>query len=599
MRSTLPSTFLIALHLLGSVAASKKDLPHVVFLLIDDFGWADASWHRPDSFKEVQTPNMHELLRAGIELDQAYAYKYCSPSRSAIQSGRNPIHVNAQNVDMASFDPENPLTGLSGIPVNMTGLAERLAAVGYTRRVYSGKADFGMAYKRQTPIGRGYNHALFYFQHMNDYWSLNVGNCGTKEAPIWTRDLYGTLEGGGEGPRYDLLNPPHCWVQNMSGAEDPVAPYPKQMGGCMYVDDLFTNFSVSQIMQHEPDRHGPLLLFHAAHSIHTPLEIVPEAYEAFSFIDYHDRRAYASMVYHVDQAVGRIVGALRSRRLFDTSLIIMSADNGGPVYMQGRGAGNNYPLRGGKAGNWQGGIRVNSFVSGGFVPKRRRGSKLTGLVTCWDWYSTLIRGIAGLDPTDTEAAAAGLPPIDSVDQWAYLSGATDAPPRTALPIGTQHDPDNLWATHPNTRIVVRGMIQAEAGVAADGISGAADVRVDDGGAKLWKLLLGRVPMSIWTGPRFPNATTATLPPAEEVFYDCGMEKGCLFELLQDPGEHTDLADAHPDVVARLRRAIEAANATVFSPHRPQSKLACEASLTKYKDPTHKEFGWWGPFADEL
>jgi arylsulfatase B len=93
MRSTLPSTFLIALHLLGSVAASKKDLPHVVFLLIDDFGWADASWHRPDSFKEVQTPNMHELLRAGIELDQAYAYKYCSPSRSAIQSGRNPIHV--------------------------------------------------------------------------------------------------------------------------------------------------------------------------------------------------------------------------------------------------------------------------------------------------------------------------------------------------------------------------------------------------------------------------------------------------------------------------------------------------------------------------
>ena len=77
MRPTLPATFLIGLHHLGSVAASKKDLPHVVFLLIDDFGWADASWHRPDSFKEVQTPNMHELLRAGIELDQVAIGRYC------------------------------------------------------------------------------------------------------------------------------------------------------------------------------------------------------------------------------------------------------------------------------------------------------------------------------------------------------------------------------------------------------------------------------------------------------------------------------------------------------------------------------------------
>lgn len=38
---------------------------------------------------EVQTPNLDQLVREGIELDRAYVYKYCSPTRSALQSGRN------------------------------------------------------------------------------------------------------------------------------------------------------------------------------------------------------------------------------------------------------------------------------------------------------------------------------------------------------------------------------------------------------------------------------------------------------------------------------------------------------------------------------
>ena len=29
-----------------------------------------------------------------------------------------------------------------------------------------------------------------------------------------------------------------------------------------------------------------------------------------------------------------------------------------------------------------------------------RGKKLDGLVTGWDWYATLVKGVAGLDPTD-------------------------------------------------------------------------------------------------------------------------------------------------------------------------------------------------------
>merc|ERR1719247_258293 len=103
-----------------------------------------------------------------------------------------------------------------------------------------------MAYEKQSPMGRGYTDALFYFNHMNDYYSLNVGECqdAVVNTRVFNRDLYGTNPDGSAGPQYHLLNPKHCWVQNMTGAEDPVAPFPKSMAGCTYEEDIFTNFTV-------------------------------------------------------------------------------------------------------------------------------------------------------------------------------------------------------------------------------------------------------------------------------------------------------------------------------------------------------------------
>ena len=58
-------------------------------------------------------------------------HKYCSPTRSSIQSGRLPYHVNVLNDDMSIWNPQDPVAGFAGIPRNMTVLAEKLAAAGY------------------------------------------------------------------------------------------------------------------------------------------------------------------------------------------------------------------------------------------------------------------------------------------------------------------------------------------------------------------------------------------------------------------------------------------------------------------------------------
>ena len=54
--------------------------------------------------------------------------------------------------------------------------------------------------------------------------------------------------------------------------------------------------------------------------------------------------------------------------------------------------GSNHPYRGGKATNFEGGVRVPTFVSGGLLPAAMRGKVLTGLVHVADWYAKGHKG---------------------------------------------------------------------------------------------------------------------------------------------------------------------------------------------------------------
>jgi len=89
-----------------------------------------------DPTNEVQTPTMDSLCKEGIELNQSYAFWYCSPSRSAIQTGRNPIHVNVNNDGLMIHNPADPVSGFAGIPRNMTTIAWKMRDAGYATHFY-------------------------------------------------------------------------------------------------------------------------------------------------------------------------------------------------------------------------------------------------------------------------------------------------------------------------------------------------------------------------------------------------------------------------------------------------------------------------------
>ena len=268
---------------------------------------------------------------------------------------------------------------------------------------------------------------------------------------------------------------------------------------------------------------------------------MPDSYlNKFSFIDYYLRQVYHAMVTYVDDNVGALVDALKQKGLWDNLLFIASSDNGGPV-SKSKG-GNNYPLKGGKHSDWQGGVRVNAFVSGGYLPESMRGKKTEGYIHLADWYATFC-SLAGVDPTDEKAIKAHLPPIDSMNMWPLISGQNSTSPRVDIPV------------------TLSTLISGD-----------------------YKILTGKVKEAGWTGPHYPNSTHSV-----DATLDCG--EGCLYNIKVDPYEYHNLATEMPDVLKAMQQKLAEYQSTHFNPDRGHVwPGACEAAVNKYG-------GYWGPFLD--
>jgi arylsulfatase B len=295
-------------------ATSSSSLPHIILVIIDDYGWANFEAHRTpadDPTHEVQTPVQLELAKEGVLLNRHYGFWYCSPSRSAIQTGRNPIHVNMNNDDLNIFNLNDPISGYAGIPVNMTTIAWKMREANYSTAFY-GKHHLGLATPAHTPAGRGFEQSQIYFDGANDYWTQIGETCGsTSVTDLWITGN-GTNDKPYGYPAFGLNNSWSCSQSNQSES-------------CVFEDTMFVNRAIQTIESQDPTR--PLFMIFAPHNCHAPLQVPKAAMDKFSFIEDPRRQAYAAKAWWVDNAIGEIVTALKSKGFWDQTAFFVTSDN--------------------------------------------------------------------------------------------------------------------------------------------------------------------------------------------------------------------------------------------------------------------------------
>jgi arylsulfatase A len=240
----------------------------------------------------------------------------------------------------------------------------------------------------------------------------------------------------------------------------------------------------------------PFFLYVAHNMPHVPLHVSDK------FRGKSERGLYGDVIMEIDWSVGQILDALKKHDLDKQTLVIFTSDNG-PWLSYGDHAGSAGPLREGKTTTWEGGHREPCLM-------RWPGEVPAGAV-CREPVMTI-----DVLPTLARLAGAALPEhkIDGLDVWPLLSGR----PRAKSP----HDAYYFYWD--------RALQAVRAGQ--------------------WKL-------------HFPHdyRTLAGKPGGKDgrpVPYKQAKTGLALYDLDADPGERSDVASRHPDVVEHLKKLADKA-----------------------------------------
>ncbi|MFY0600059.1 MAG: sulfatase [Cyclobacteriaceae bacterium] len=338
---------------------SQLEKKNVVFILIDDMGWKDLGCYG-SSFYE--TPNIDRLASKATLFTSAYsANPVCSPSRAAILTGRHPSRVGITDW-IKGHDPQDRLLlgseDIHELPHEEVTIAEVLKEKEY-KTFYAGKWHLG-------DVG---------FFPEDQGFDVNKGGHHMGHPP---------------GGYYSPYNNPKL----TDGHEGE------------YLTDRLTDESIQFV---EENRNDPFLLYLAYYTVHTPIEACQKHIARFEKKKKNlqdtivrkkpERRsltvqnqvdaAYASMIYSLDENVGRILDKLEELALMENTLIVFTSDNGGLSTTE-----RNYnpptsvkPLRAGKGWAYEGGIRVPLIIKS---PGQSTGEKKETPVASMDLFPTIL-----------------------------------------------------------------------------------------------------------------------------------------------------------------------------------------------------------------
>jgi len=331
--------------------------PNVIILLADDLGWADVGYRGSD----IETPNIDKLAVEGMRLERFYATPFCSPTRAALMTGRDPIKLGVAHAVLMAWSN-------GGVAPQEHFMPESFKAAGYQTAMV-GKWHLGHTIEQHTPNARGFDHFYGHFNTDVDYFTHSFAegyDFQENGKPVKHEKEYATDVHGNQAARY------------LKEIRDPSKPF------FLYVPFL---------------------------APHSPMQAKEEDMAKYSSrIDVPGRpkKTYAAMVDSLDQAIGEIMDALEETGQADNTLILFFTDNGG----YGVFGGDNTPLRGEKLTPFEGGVRVNALLRWpDVIPANTVNDSVMSVM---DMLPTLTTA-AGIEAGNTRE-------IDGFDRWAAIIG---------------------------------------------------------------------------------------------------------------------------------------------------------------------------------
>jgi arylsulfatase len=361
----------VASFSLAASAQSKR--PNIVYLLVDNWGWGDISAQGGT----VLTPRIDQLASQGMRFLNFNVENQCTPTRSALHTGRLPIRSGTQKV-AAPGEPD----GLA--PWEYT-IAELLSDAGYRTALF-GKWHIGSKVGR-LPSDQGYDV----------WWGINEGS----NAASYTAT-----------PQFDasVAEVPHFWQGVKGRQSEKTRPFDAKAKSLM--DRQSTERAIEFINQ-KANNIKPFFLYLGFTQFHPPWGVHPD------FKNVSKAGIYADIKNEVDHNIGRVLDAIAAAGLEQNTIVILTGDNGAANmpqsgYATGEVGGSNGPWRGGLSTGYEGGLRTPAMIR---WPGHIKGGQVTDeMISALDWFPTLagLIGERNRVPTDR--------PIDGVDQSDFLLG---------------------------------------------------------------------------------------------------------------------------------------------------------------------------------
>jgi arylsulfatase A-like enzyme len=348
-----------------ALSAPGAGKPNIIVILADDLGYADLG---VQGCKDIPTPHIDSIAKSGARFTQAYvSAPCCAPSRAGLLTGKYQQRFGFE---------DNPGTGKNvdpnfGLPREEVLLSELLKSNGYATGIV-GKWHVG--YKPElVPNQRGFDEFFGFLPGAHGYLPT--------------------------GKTSDLL------LRNTAEVREEE-----------YLTDAFAREAVAFVRKHPGD---PFFLYLSFNAVHDPLEAPPKYLDRFPQIKDEKRRIYAAMTAAMDDAVGRVLEALRQSGIEQNTLIFFLSDNGGPTHLT---TAHNAPLRGEKFEMFEGGIRVPMLMQ--WKNHIAPGNVFSKPVVALDIYATAAK-----------AAGIKLPPslkLDGADLLPFLKDDKSGSPHERL-----------------------------------------------------------------------------------------------------------------------------------------------------------------------